>query len=262
MIGGDEALPSGTWRVHRGGAGRPLLALHGFTGGGADFGPLARRVGAAWIAPDLPGHGGTTAPATFTAAVDDLARLVGAPTFDLLGYSLGGRVALALAAAHPHRVRRLVLVGASPGLASPGERARRRGADAERAAQVEAAGVADFLAAWQAQPLIATQARVDAPTRAVMRAVRAGHTAAGLSASLRGMGTGAMPPLWDALAHVSCPTLLVAGAEDPKFLAIAQRMFERLPRAEVWPVPGAGHCAHLEAPARFAERLGAFLADD
>lgn len=260
MIVDDETLPSGTWRVHRAGVGRPLLALHGFTGGGADFGTLAPRVGAAWIAPDLPGHGETTAPAMFDTAVGDLASLGGDASFNLLGYSLGGRVALALAVAHPNRIRRLVLVGASPGLERLDERGARRRVDAARAARLEAAGVADFLTAWQARPLIATQARIDAETRAVMDGVRAKHTAAGLAASLRGMGTGAMPPLWDALAEVRCPTLLVAGAQDPKFLAIAQRMAERLPRAEVWPVPGAGHCAHLEAPARFAERLEAFLA--
>ncbi|MCB9535381.1 MAG: 2-succinyl-6-hydroxy-2,4-cyclohexadiene-1-carboxylate synthase [Myxococcales bacterium] len=253
---GGAAAP---WRVHRMGAGRPLLALHGFTGGGRDFETLAARVPAAWIAPDLPGHGGTRAPATFADTVAALIEIGGAAPFDLLGYSLGGRVALALAVAHPDRVRRLVLVGATPGIEAPAERAVRRALDAERAQRLEAEGVAAFLADWQAQPLIATQARIDPPTRAVMAAVRRAQTAAGLAASLRGLGTGSMPPLWDALGAVRCPTLLVAGAEDEKFVGVARRMARRMPAARRWVVPGAGHCAHLEAAAIFGARLRRFL---
>ncbi len=255
----DVGCAQGTWRVYAAGEGPPLLALHGFTGGGEDFAPLVPRVTAAWIAPDLPGHGGTRAPATFEGAVSALAELAGPRPVDVLGYSLGGRVALAFAVAHPHRVRRLALVGATPGLDAPDERAARRALDGERADRLEAEGVAAFLAGWQAQPLIATQARVDRTTRAVMDAVRRRQTAAGLAASLRGMGTGAMPSLWPAIGAVRCPTLLVAGAEDPKFAAVARRMAARLPVGQVWIAPGAGHCAHLEAPAAFAERLSTFL---
>lgn len=250
------------------GRGAPLVALHGFTGDGADFGPLAARLGRPVVALDLLGHGLSSAPARAAPYALDaqVGRLVGAldrldlrGPLTLLGYSLGARVALHLVRRHPGRVRALVLLGGTAGLEDRAERAARRDEDAARAAALERDGVAAFLAAWRAQPLIATQARAAPEVRASMRRRRARLTPQGLAHTLRALSPGALPPLWDALPSLAQPALLVTGGEDARYDALAARLAARLPRASRAVIAGAGHAPHLERPAACARALRAFL---
>jgi 2-succinyl-6-hydroxy-2,4-cyclohexadiene-1-carboxylate synthase len=170
----------------------------------------------------------------------------------LAGYSMGGRVALHAALARPQLVQRLVLVGASPGLASERERAERRAADEALADRIEEIGVEAFAAEWAALPLWEGQSE---RVRAAANADRLRNTAGGLAAALRGLGTGTLPSLWERLPELACPVTLLAGERDAKFRAIADRMAERLPQAEVVAVSGAGHAAQLERPDLVAAAL-------
>lgn len=225
----------------------PLVLLHGFTQtrqswrraiAALDGGP---RV----LAPDLPGHGqAASRPASFAACTAYVRALAG-DRFALGGYSMGGRIALAAALALGDRIERLVLVGASPGLADGAERAARRAADDALAARIEEIGVAAFAREWGAQPLFAGQ---DERVAAAAHADRLRNTAHGLAAALRGLGTGVMDPLWDRLGELPMPVTLLVGERDEKFRAVADRMAERIPRAEIHIVPGAGHAAQLERP--------------
>jgi len=245
----------------------PVVALHGFTGGGEDFGPLAPLLEREFLAPDLPGHGGAAAPASVAAyamqrSVGGLAELLdrqGDMRPVLLGYSMGGRVALSFAAAFPERVAALVLVGASPGLADDGVRAARSAADGALADRIEAEGVAAFAECWSHKPIIASQDRIAQPYLRELRRRRRINRAHGLANSLRGMGAGAMPPLWDALPGLHVPTLLLTGEEDLKFQGIAREMCALLPDARHEVIPGAGHCAHLERPQATAAAIQRFL---
>jgi 2-succinyl-6-hydroxy-2,4-cyclohexadiene-1-carboxylate synthase len=225
-----------------------LLLLHGFTQTGASWDGVRRALGARYraLAPDL-GAG------PWEAELDRLEALAPAAHV-LIGYSMGGRIALAAALAMPARVERLVLVGASPGLADPEERARRRAADEALAERIEAIGVEAFAGEWGAQPLFAGQ-----PERvaAAAHADRLRNTPEGLAAALRGLGTGAMEPLWDRLGELTMPVALVVGERDEKFRGVAERMRAALPDARVIVVPGAGHAAHLERP----EAVAAVLAE-
>jgi 2-succinyl-6-hydroxy-2,4-cyclohexadiene-1-carboxylate synthase len=246
-----------------------VLAVHGFTGGGADFAPLAAALPElTWRAPDLPGH--APDPAAPGAPGDDCgleATLrylddlpdAGVPEI-LLGYSLGARVALRSARARPHRFAALILIGASAGLADPAERAARRIEDERLAERILAHGVPAFLDAWRQRPLIATQERLPEDWKQAMRARRLRLRAAGLAASLRGSGQAAWEPAWEWLPQLSVPVLLAAGAEDSKYLALAETLCARLPVAELMSVPNAGHLAHLENLPAFASGLHAFLA--
>ncbi len=252
--------------------GTPLLVLHGFTGRvesmadvGRAFstGSRARPV----VAVDLVGHGESDSPpdptaysmascvAQVTAVLDALAL----SRVQLLGYSMGGRVALSLAVAHPARVASLVLVGASPGLADADAREARVAADEALARRILDRGLERFVDEWMALPLFASQARRGAAALAAERAWRLRGSAEGLAGSLRGMGTGAMPPLHERLGEIAQPVLLVAGALDEKFAEIARQMQPRLPRAQCALVENAGHAAHWEEPARFAESVAGFL---
>jgi 2-succinyl-6-hydroxy-2,4-cyclohexadiene-1-carboxylate synthase len=168
----------------------------------------------------------------------------------LAGYSMGGRIALHAALSLRDRVGRLVLIGASPGIADPAERAARAVADAELADRIEAIGLEAFVREWEEQPLFAGMPRGVAE---IAHADRMRSTAAGLAAALRGLGTGAMPSLWDRLGELAMPVELVVGERDVKFRAIAERMEAALPDARLHVVAGAGHAAQLEAPEAVAE---------
>ncbi len=223
-----------------------LLLLHGFTQTGASWDGVRRALPGRYraVAPDL-GAG------PWEAELDRLE----APAPDdhvLAGYSMGGRLALALALRRPERVRALVLVSASPGLAEPGERAARRAADERLAARIEAGGVDAFAREWAAQPLFAGQ---PAEVAALAHEDRLRRTAAEHAAQLRGLGTGVMPPLWDRLGELSMPVTLLVGERDAKFRALAEGMAARLPHAAVVVVAGAGHAVALEAPASVAAAI-------
>ena len=172
----------------------------------------------------------------------------------IAGYSMGGRLALALAVRRPERVRRLVLVSASPGLAHAEERAERRAADAALADRIERIGLDAFAREWAAQPLFADQPEAVA---ALAHEDRLRRSAADHAAQLRGLGAGVMPPLWERLGELAMPVALVVGERDAKFRAIAARMAERLPNARVIVVGGAGHAVPLEQPEAVAAAIHA-----
>ena len=236
---------------------RDVVLLHGFTHTGASWDPVVAALGERYraLAPDIRGHGSAAArePVTLEAVLDDLAALAPA-RFTLVGYSMGGRLALHAAAAPAlsERIERLVLIGASPGIADPAERAERRAADDRLADEVEQMSIEEFARRWAQTPVLAGQPpRVEA----AVHADRLRNQLAGLAGALRGLGTGALPPLWDRLSEVRAPTTLIVGERDVKFRTIADEMVLALPAADVVVIPDVGHAVHLEAPERVAEAV-------
>ncbi|MEL6341964.1 MAG: 2-succinyl-6-hydroxy-2,4-cyclohexadiene-1-carboxylate synthase [Myxococcota bacterium] len=240
-----------------------MMALHGFTGNGADFALLTPHLDASLVTPDLVGHGPAEPPArlaeyTMHAETSRLASMMPTAMW-VMGYSMGGRTALHLAVHHPERVLGLILIGATPGIVDPTARAARQIADARLADRIRAMPLETFLDEWSQKPIIASQRRIDTTHRAEMLARRRRSHPEGLANSLIGMGAGAMPPVWSALPSLSIPVLLLTGEADDKFTRIAVQMQERLPDATHRIVQGAGHCAHLEQPARASAHINRFL---
>ena len=234
-----------------------VVLAHGFTQTGASWTPIRTRLladGHDVVTPDLPGHGTATTddPDLWPAAIR-LGDTGGHAAY--VGYSMGGRYCLHLALARPELVTRLVLVGTTPGIEDEVERRARRQADHELAASIECDGVDVFLDRWLANPLFATL-----PRRAAAMETRRVNTAAGLAASLRHAGTGNQQPVWDRLAALDMPVLLVTGEADTKFTAIADRMASVIgPNAARAVVANAGHAVHLEQPDVFVDLVGPFL---
>jgi 2-succinyl-6-hydroxy-2,4-cyclohexadiene-1-carboxylate synthase len=229
-----------------------LVLLHGFTQTRQSWRRTVQALQGRYraVVPDLPGHGQAEFRTASFDAVTAYLRALGPRRFALAGYSMGGRIALHAAfTLHPER---LILLGASPGLHDPEERARRRAADDALADRIETMEIEAFAREWGAQPLFAGQPE---RVRAAANADRLRNTPHGLAAALRGLGTGVMEPLWDRLPELQTPVTLIAGERDEKFRAIAERMRERLPRAELIVVPGVGHAAQLEAPELVAQAL-------
>ena len=235
----------------------PLVLAHGFTQTGRLWGPFGEALAAdrPLVRVDLPGHAGSSAVrADLPTSGDLLAAAGGTGPYDLLGYSLGARVALHAALAHPERVRRLVLIGGTAGIEDAEARSRRRRRDEETAESLERSGDLDgFLTGWLAAPMFAA-------LRSPEKAERLRNTPAGLASSLRLAGSGTQEPLWGRLPGLMVPVLVVVGAADLRFACLGDRMVRTLPLAVLSLVPGAGHAAHLEQPALAALMVAQFLA--
>jgi len=271
LVGG----PSGEGPMHasRPGEGSfvptPLILLHGFTGDCTTWSRLAPHLGPGRpvLAVDLVGHGRSGAPrdpeayTMETAVASVLAALdgLGIARAHWLGYSMGGRVALNIALAAPDRVVSLALIGASPGLEDERARSRRIDQDVRLARRIEREGLEAFVESWMAHPLFATQQRLGSEYLHAAREQRLRNHAHVLANTLRGMGTGAMTPLWSRLGEISSPALLVTGELDSKFVRIAAHMAERMPDARVCLVPASGHALHVEAPERLAFEVREFV---
>ncbi|HZR00990.1 MAG TPA: 2-succinyl-6-hydroxy-2,4-cyclohexadiene-1-carboxylate synthase [Chloroflexota bacterium] len=247
----------------------PLVLLHGFTGSVESWRSFADSFGACVrpIAVDLLGHGGSDKPSDPAlyrpeAQVAQLLGLfdrLGLDRVNLLGYSMGGRLALQLAVVAPERLGCLVLESASPGIADAAERAARVRADDALASFAEREGIAAFVDRWERVPLFASQARLPAAVRARLREQRLTNDPTGIAGSLRGFGAGVPEPLWDLLPTLDVPTLVVVGALDSKYRQVGRDMTERMPRGELAIVPDAGHNVHLEQPCAFARLVLHFL---
>ena len=252
--------------------GLPVFVLHGFTGSGTAMAPLTERLtaglGARVVCPDLVGHGRSEAPEgldlytveAMAAQVEALADTFDCETFHLVGYSMGGRVALTLGCTEPQRLRSLTLIGASAGIQDPDERHSRAEADAARARRITD-DFESFVDDWMADPLFAGQAALGEAHLRAARAQRLASDPAGLARSLTAGGTGSMTPLHDRLGYCDVPALLLTGARDAKFCTIAELLAAELPRAGVVRVHDAGHAAHLEQPDATAAAIAEFIAN-
>ena len=235
-----------------------VVALHGFTQDHHHALPLALDVAlvapfGTVVAPDLPGHGlSTDDRADFEATAEGLPERCGPGTY--IGYSMGGRVALAAAITRPDLVERLVLIGATAGIDDEAARAERRDLDERRAGRIEEIGVDVFVDEWLAAPMFA---RLPQDPRGLRR--RRLNTPAGLAHSLRTAGTGSQPSLWSRLGEISAPTLVLAGERDEKFTGIGRRLVAGIPDANFASIPDAGHAAHTEQRTATTEAIIAWL---
>jgi 2-succinyl-6-hydroxy-2,4-cyclohexadiene-1-carboxylate synthase len=224
------------------------LLLHGFTGTGADWACWPADAPAA-LAPDLPGHGGSPEPTgDFTAQIERLLAALPEGVEHLVGYSLGGRIALALLATAPERFRAATIVSAHLGLFNAAQRQGRRHLDARWIALLRQQGIDAFVDAWERQPLFASQSALPAHLLARQRRRRLAQRPSGLAASLACFGLAEMPDTWGALTRWSGRLTWLAGALDSKFVAIAERVARERPETTVRIVPDAGHDLLLEAP--------------
>ncbi len=240
---------------------RPVLCLHGFLGGPDDWAPLARALGpgfgvTAWT---LPGHGaGPAVP--FRRAVDEIAEFLHSLPVPahVVGYSMGGRLALAAALRRRVPTASVVAISASPGLPTAVARTTRARADDRRADVLERDGLAAFVRTWYAQPLFASLLRRPA-LAARLRGLRSRGESGTRAAALRALSVGRQPSLWPRLADLGSPVLFVAGADDAKYGRLLARAARLCPRGRLLTVPDAGHMPHLEWQAFANRRIAAFI---
>ena len=192
---------------------------------------------------------------TFEERVAEI-RAATPPGGALVGYSMGGRLALHAALEEPDRLGALVLVGVSAGIENRGEREDRRRSDESLAEWMERRSIEEVVERWERNPVFASQSP---PLRDSQRPGRLSHDPRLLARLLRSAGQGALAPVWDRLHTLRCPVLLTAGEQDRRYGTAARRMAERLPQARTRLIPGAGHAPQLEQPKAFGDLLVEFL---
>ncbi len=240
-----------------------LVLLHGFTQNTDCWGPFADELAASHpvMAVDAPGHGRSAhddadlwRSADLVAAT--IAQTTSAPPV-VVGYSMGGRTALHLALAHRRAIAGLVLIGATAGIDSEIDRSARRTADEALAIRIETEPLVEFVDGWLSNPLFA-----GLRAETACRDARLSNRPAGLAASLRRCGTGNQEPLWARLGELTMPVLLIAGRDDSKFTALADRMAAAMSgTAATVSLIGGTHAVHLEQPAATAAAVTAWLAE-
>lgn len=264
-----EVAPGFFINVEVAGAGPAIVLLHGFTGSAAGWGRFGGllRERLTTVAVDIVGHGQSDKPVALDhyrmpRAVADIVRSVQLAGFESsawLGYSMGGRTALHVAAAFPAAVERLVLIGASAGIAEAEGRAARVADDERLAGRIIDEGVPAFVDHWESIPLFESQRGLPEELRQEIRTGRLACDPAGLANSLRGMGTGAQEPLLGRLGEFTMPVLAMAGELDTRYVSTARELAGGMPLGRAAVVPAAGHAAHIENPEWCAEEVIAFV---
>ncbi len=251
------------------GQGEPILFLHGFTGSAESWREIVEVLKENYqcITIDLLGHGKTDAPTnskryTMEEVCADIAEILTVlelSSVHLVGYSMGGRVALSFAMLYKNRVRTLLLESTSPGLLAKQEQLARIESDQQLADFIEEKGMDAFVTRWENIPLFSTQQLLSKERKQQIRAERMQHTTHGLANSLRGMGTGQQSSWWEQLGNMNKRTLLMCGELDKKFCHIAQQMKKILPNSEIFTFSNSGHAIHVEQNEIFGKIVERFL---
>jgi 2-succinyl-6-hydroxy-2,4-cyclohexadiene-1-carboxylate synthase len=244
-----------------------VLFLHGFMGRKEDWADTIEALQNDYhcVAVDLPGHGSTLqgsdsdysmhscAEALVRFIDDQLLKPVG-----LVGYSMGGRLAIYFALQYPEYVSAMVLESASPGLRTESERAVRIEKDGALAKRLRDEPLDEFIERWYSQPLFQHLVESEGLLSRLIES-RIENDPAALAISLEQMGTGVQPSLWEELSSLDIPTLILAGENDSKFSILADQMCRLCGRAQKLIIPDAGHIVHLEKAAEYQEAICSFL---
>jgi len=226
--------------------GPPVLFVPGFMQPAGAWADVAERLDPPTTLLDHREH-------SFEGRIDEIAA-AGSGAL-LVGYSLGGRLALRAALRDPDRYAGLVTVGVTAGIEDPVERSARAEADDRLASWIEAAPIEDIVAVWERQPLFADQ------SEALVEGQRPGRLAQDpveLARLLRTAGQGVLEPVWHELLTFRLPTLAIAGARDDGYVRAAKQIADTAPNAKAQIVENAGHAPQLQRPAEVAALIAAF----
>ncbi|PHF05199.1 2-succinyl-6-hydroxy-2,4-cyclohexadiene-1-carboxylate synthase [Bacillus wiedmannii] len=251
------------------GSGEPLLLLHGFTGSMETW----RSFVPSWseqfqvILVDIVGHGKTESPEDVThydirnvaLQMKELLDYLHIERAHILGYSMGGRLAITMACLYPEYVHSLLLENCTAGLKSEDEREERREKDERLADKIEREGINSFVTMWENIPLFETQKLLAQNVQEAVRKERLANNPKGIANSLRGMGTGAQPSWWNELQNLKIPVLLINGEHDEKFFRILKNIEKCVSDAKFVKIDGAGHAIHVEQPEKFDTIVKGFL---
>ena len=239
-----------------------LVLLHGFTGSAQGWEQIAKQFDQFRVlAIDMVGHGESDAPiksseyemAVQIELIKEVLEELQLEQVYLLGYSMGGRIALSFACAYPNYVKALFLESATAGIEKEDLRKERRASDERLAEKIEREGVESFVQHWENIPLFESHKMLPTSVQNKLRQERLSQRVIGLANSLRGIGTGKMPSVWSQLKNLDMPVYLMAGEKDEKFIQLNRKMQTIIANAVFLVIPCVGHTIHVENPSYFVK---------
>ena len=242
------------------------ILLHGFMGTGADLQPLMDHLPGPTRALDLPGHGDAAdllpdnQPANLAwmaGHVEERIRLLSKRPVHLVGYSMGGRIALYLALQSPKLLRSLTLIAASPGISDGDERRKRRTDDAHRAQHITA-DFPVFLQRWYQLPIFGDLRHHPQFDALIER--RLDQSPAAMARIIQDMSPGAQPDLWPRLSELKVPHQWIAGKNDPKYASLIPRAAQ-LSGGPYHLIDDAAHSVHIEHPKACGEPVSGLASE-
>ena len=243
---------------HTSGSGERLVFIHGFTQTRHTWQDVAKNLSSQFevVLVDAPNHGDSSdISLNLETGANAIVEVGQSATY--VGYSMGARLCLTAALAHPQQVKRLVLISGTAGIENKDERLARVVSDEELAIQIEQNGVANFIDLWLALPIFSGLTTLNN-----QREIRLCNTATALASSLRLCGAGKQQPTWSRLKDLTMPVLIVAGKNDKKFVELALRLTTAIgDNANLQIIEKSGHTPHLEQPQRFLDVVNEFLAN-
>lgn len=233
-----------------------LLMLHGFMGDHRVFDHMLPEMKHFCnpVVPDLLGFGQSsrpTEPAAFKSRrqvrglVEFIHRLSLSPLF-MYGYSMGGRLALQLALEAPELFQGIILESTNCGITGKPARKKRQQVDEQRAQRI-LEDYLQFLSRWSQLPLFASPKPAEKKRVQRYHRIQQEQNPEALAASLRGFGTGVMPPVCEQVTKITSPVVLLAGSNDDKYQALSKRLIQQFPHGHFTSLKG-GHRLHLDNP--------------
>lgn len=247
----------------------PIFLLHGFTGSGKDWDFLTTKLPAKYfpVAIDIIGHGKSDSPNEKAYYSEDnlvkqlhkVIQYFGYEKNILLGYSLGGRIALSYLLKFPEYIQGLILESSSPGITEAKERILRIANDEKLAESINRIGIEKFVENWINQPFFSSLKNLSRQKFHELYERRILNNPVGISNILTEFSQGKMFPKWNLLEKLSFPILLISGALDKKYCEINKR-FERMNKnVQIKIVENCGHNVHLEKEEEFINLVNSFL---
>ncbi|MHB8581234.1 MAG: 2-succinyl-6-hydroxy-2,4-cyclohexadiene-1-carboxylate synthase [Ignavibacteriaceae bacterium] len=250
---------------------RYIFFIHGFTGCSNDWDEIIPSINSNYqsVAIDLIGHGKSDSPNdisyyNFSSISKQFKFLIYQFTNDpvtLVGYSMGGRVALNFAIENPGQIYSLILESSSAGIEDDNLRVARQIQDEKLASFIKDNSIEDFVDYWMNIDLFASQKNLPTEKLDKVRIQKSKNNKTGLANSLLGFGAGKMLPLFDKLQECKSKTLLITGDQDKKYCELNSRIVNILPASEHIIIKNAGHNCHLEQPGKFIEVINSFLSE-
>jgi 2-succinyl-6-hydroxy-2,4-cyclohexadiene-1-carboxylate synthase len=246
-----------------------VLLMHGYTGSLEDWRDIYPNLDERfnYVGIDLIGHGKSDSPTniekykagSLVNQIQDILDKLSIIKVIILGYSMGGRVALNFAVSHPQKIMGLILESTSAGIKNEKDRKERIDRDEELVSYIEENGTEKFAEHWMAQDIFNTQRRFsDEKLQKIMRRI-AQNSKRGLANTLRGFGTGTMPYFAENLNLIQSPILLISGELDTKYCELSSVLEDKFPNAKNAVIKNAGHNTHLEEPEQFIISVNKYL---
>lgn len=248
----------------------PILFLHGFTGSASDWNFVHDKIPAEFtpIFIDLIGHGSSAAPDSIDKYSEEfqidllyeLTNILSIKDIILVGYSMGGRLALAFSIIYPEKMKGLILESSSCGIEDNNERNERIISDELLAASIAANGISKFIDYWMSIPIFNSLSKIEHVRFKNMKEKKIRtNNIDGLKNSLLGFSTGRMKYYGDSLSKLKGKLLFICGELDEKYCNIGRSITQKLPNSELQIVNDCGHNVHFEKPEEFLKLLNTFL---